>query len=132
MLLVSLTAGCDLAGDDDLEPIEGSWEASTFTVLVNGELHDILEAGGELNMTLLDDGTVESGLLSVPCTVPQACEPDEGDVFEVTFEGTYDRDGQSVTFSHEADTFIRGEIWTYDGNSLTTETNAGVTVVLTR
>lgn len=74
-------------------------------------------------MTLQEGGTVDDGLLVVPCSIPEACEADEEGEVEVTFEGTYDVDGDVVTFDHDADTFIRDIEWVYDDGALFTETD---------
>lgn len=134
IIIVALViAGCDLTDDDDEDfaAVAGTWSADTFTLLADGETHDILEAGGDLRMTLNEDGTVDEGILTAPCTIPGVCADDEAEDFVAEFEGTFDIDGQSVTFSHTADTFIRDVVWLYDGTSLSTST-AVLAVVLTR
>lgn len=132
-LLIAGTAGCDLFGDDDedFDEVAGMWSATTFTLQVEGETHDILEAGGELAMTLNEDGTVDDGILRAPCSIPGICPDGEEGDFEEAFEGTFDIEGQTVTFSHAADTFIRDVLWVFDGTTLSTST-AVITAVLER
>lgn len=134
LLLALLIAGCDLTDDDDedFDAVAGTWSADTFTLTVDDETHDILEGDGELSMTLNEDGSVDDGLLRAPCSIPGTCDEDEeADFFEAEFEGTFAIDGQTVTFNHAANTFIRDVAWIYDGSTLSTSTTA-ITVVMRR
>jgi hypothetical protein len=111
--------GCDSTDDGT---IAGSYETTRFTAVIDGEPVDVLGAGGRITMTLREGGGV-SGRLVVP--VPPA-EDGEGDT---PFAGTYARSGSTVTFDHEADTFIRDAVWTFSGGQLRTEA-FGLSVVL--
>ena len=56
-------------------------------------------------------------------------DPDQPGVDnDLTFGGTYAVSGQTVTFDHDADTFVRDAAWIYDGD-LRTEQN-GIVAVL--
>lgn len=126
--------GCDSAGGNDAE-VTGTYEATTFTLEISMTTYDVLEAGGSLRMTLQANGTVDDGQLVAPCSLPEACEPDDGEVFEATFGGIYEVDGNTVTFDHRTDTFIRNVEWTYQSGTLRTayeDGGARIVVVLTR
>lgn len=118
-------AGCDSAEDDTPA---GSYEATRFRATIEGETVDVLAAGGALTMRLRDDGTV-SGRLVVPTSL---AEGGEGDV---PFAGTYTVTGSgsatTVTFEHEADTFVRDAEWAYDDGRLETD-DSNLSVVLER
>lgn len=115
-LLVSPLAfsGCDSTDEDD--EIAGAYETTSFTAEIEGETVDVLDAGGFIEMTLGEDGTV-SGRLFVPEDLAGGEEND------LPFGGTYAVSGNEVTFDHEADTFVRDVVWTYDDGALRTETD---------
>lgn len=130
---VGLT-GCGNVGNDDDAEVAGSYSASTFAVETDTATADVLEEGGLLRIRLKEDGTA-SGRLFLPCSLPGACEADEGDAFKANFEGIYEVDNNIVRFDHRADTFIRDVEWTYrDGTLRTSFEDDGVriTVELTR
>lgn len=130
-----LSGGCGAFGSEDDDPdVAGSYTASTFTAKTDTSTVGVLEAGGSLRITLNEDGTA-SGRLRIPCSLPGACEPDEGDSFDVSFEGIYEVDGRTVTFDHRADTFIRDQEWTYRDGTLRTafeDDDVRITVELAR
>ena len=118
-LLVAAT-GCDSASDDS---IAGTYAASQFiATLDSGETVNVLAAGGSITMTLTSDGRA-SGRLVVPESLAEDSEP------ITPFDGTYAVMGDTVTFDHEADTFIRDATWTRSGDQLRTQA-FGITVVL--
>lgn len=127
--------GCSAFGSESDGPdVAGSYAATTFTVETDTTTTDALEKGASLRITLNEDGAA-SGRLRVPCSLPEACEPDAGDTFEANFEGIYEVDGRTVTFDHRADTFIRDREWTYRDGALRTAFEDGgirITVELDR
>ena len=125
-LLVALLAvafvGCDSDSEDD--SVAGRYVATTFQAFADGTEIDVLAAGGSLTITLRSDRTA-SGLLSVPDVL------DEDGDGQYPFDGTYAVDGDVVTFTHEADTFVRNAEWTYADGTLRTQ-DFGTAIVLER
>ncbi len=119
-------AGCD--SDVELVPadIAGTYEATRFTLEDGGQTVDVLDAGGDLTLTLREDGTVSGSLV----TPEELNEEGEGNS-RLLFGGTYALSGNEVTFDHEADTFVRDVVWTFDEGDLRTDTGE-ITVVLSR
>jgi len=99
-------------GDDPAEPrltmtmVAGEYVAEqtlgaiTFTTTEGGETIDWLERGASLTITLATDGTTE-GRLFVP-----GMDEDGGD-FDADLTGAWTLVGDTVRFSHAADTFVR-------------------------
>lgn len=116
-------AGCDSA-DGDL--LAGTYETTRFLADTDDDARtaptDVLALGGSVTMTLRADGTA-SGRIVVPASL---AEDGEGDT---PFAGTYAASGGTVTFDHEADTFVRDAAWTFAGGRLRTE-SLGLSVVL--
>ena len=121
-LLTAAFVGCDSDSEDD--PIVGRYEATTFDTSVDGNELDVLAAGGSITVTLRSDRTV-TGLLSVPAIL------DEDGDGQYSLDGTYAVDGDVVTFTHEADTFVRNAEWTYADGTLRTQ-DFGTAIVLER
>lgn len=124
ILLIGIFAfnGCDSTEDD--VGVAGNYEASQFTVQIEGEIVDVLTAGGFIEMTLRDSGGV-SGRLFIPESLAAGEEND------FPLDGTYTISGDVVTFDQEADTFIRDLEWSFDNGTLRTETSE-ISVVLQR
>lgn len=109
------------------ETLAGTYVATTFTLsgVVTG---DVLSAGGSFTITLNADGTAE-GSLFVPAAVAG------GEVMDANLVGTYTLAGETITFTHDADTFVRDVTWTIDGSELRatgTFSDVTITVVLSR
>lgn len=115
-------SGCDSTEDD--VGVAGNYEATQFTAQIEGETVDVLSAGGFIEITLHEGGTV-SGRLFVPEVLAAGEEND------FSLDGTYTISGDVVTFDHEADTFIRDVEWVLGNGMLRTETDR-ITVVLQR
>ncbi len=120
-----LAAGCsDAIGPESLA---GTYVATEFTLA--GEVSgDVLAAGGSLSITLNADGTT-SGSVFVPAAL------NDGEDFTASLAGTFTVADGSITFTQDADTFVRDITWEVDGTRLRgAGTFSGVTftVVLTR
>jgi hypothetical protein len=114
LFAVLLLAGCDSNETDD--EIAGVYETTRFDVTIDGSTIDVLDAGGFIEMTLREDGTA-SGRLFVPEELA------EGEENDIPFGGNYSVSGNTVTFDHEADTFIRDTEWRFDDGTLRAETD---------
>jgi hypothetical protein len=121
--IVVLAAGCDSTGP---AAIAGTWVATTFQFTEVGEAPvDVLAEGGELTIEIAGDNTT-SGTLTIP-----------GSLFggpDLTFdmEGLAVRNGTTVTFVQQEDTFVRDVDWQLSGNTLQgVRTDAGVTLTVT-
>ncbi|MDT8341176.1 MAG: hypothetical protein RQ751_06660 [Longimicrobiales bacterium] len=118
VLLLAASCGDDGVTEVRIEDVAGSYAATQFSA----EGNDVLAAGGSLTLTLGTNGTV-SGLLRVPEGV--------GGPFEADMAGTYTLAGDRITFSQQADTFVRDAEWRWSGGVLRTD-GPVVTVVLDR
>jgi hypothetical protein len=114
--------GCDSAEDGDENEIAGEYETTLFTAEIEDETVDVLAAGGFIEVTFREDGTVSGRLF-----VPEALA--EGEENDIPFGGTYTVSGSEVTFDHEADTFIRDVEWMFSDGTLRAETDE-ISVVL--
>jgi hypothetical protein len=120
-----LAAGCsDAIGPESLA---GTYVATEFTLAgqVSG---DVLAAGGSLSITLNADGTT-SGSVFVPAAL------NDGEDFNASLAGTFTVTDGSITFTQDADTFVRDITWEVDGTRLRgagTFSGVTITVVLTR
>ena len=122
---IPLVAGCS----DALSPetLAGTYVATTFTL--SGDVAgDVLAEGGGLTITLNADGTT-AGSLFVPASLSG------GEDFNASMAGTFTLADETVTFTQEADTFVRDVTWTVDGSQLRgsgTFSEVTMTVVLSR
>lgn len=107
-----LLTGCDTA-EPDVETVPGTYQTVTFLADIEGEIVDVMAAGGLIEMTLADDGTVSGRFL-----VPEALAGDDGENLTYDLAGTYTVVGDAVTFTQDADTFIRDVTWTFDDGAL--------------
>ena len=102
-----LIAGCD---DDpsglSRSQVAGSYSATSFEVTVDGETQDVVAEGGSLEINLLPDGRT-NGTLEIP-----GGEEDGSDMVR-GLQGGWHLDGSTVTFTHDADTFLRDMDFTY-------------------
>ncbi len=120
-----LVAGCsDTIGPESLA---GTYVATEFTLTgqVSG---DVLAAGGSLSITLNADGTT-SGSVFVPAAL------NDGEDFTASLAGTFTVADGSITFTQDADTFVRDITWEVDVTLLRgagTFSGVTITVVLTR
>jgi hypothetical protein len=120
-----LAAGCgDAIGPESLA---GTYVATEFTFAgqVSG---DVLAAGGSLSITLNADGTT-SGSVFVPAAL------NDGEDFNASLAGAFTVADGSITFTQDADTFVRDITWEVDGTRLRgagTFSGVTITVVLTR
>lgn len=103
--------GSDDSTGPGMADVAGSYDATTFTVTTGGTDYDMLESGSSIHLVLSADGTT-SGRAIVPAgdVVPEALDED--------LVGTWLLSGSTVTFSHEADSFIGNVPFTVDGNEL--------------
>ena len=116
-----LISACDSNGDDE---ISGVYAATVFTANIDGVNVDVLEAGGDLRVTLREDLTFSASL-----TIPEVLAG--GEDFPSSVSGSYLVTENSVTFESDDDTFIRDSEWTLMDGELRT-TSFGFTVVLER
>ena len=120
VLLATLTACSDPVTP---ESIAGTYEAGTFTL--SGQVSaDVLAEGGSLTITLNADGTT-SGSLLVPAAL------NEGVDFTADMAGTFSLVGDSLSFSQNADSFVRDMSWTVNGSDIEgSGTFSGTTIVV--
>ena len=122
-LSLSLAVGCS----DPLTPesIAGAYAASTFA-LSGGVTEDVLAAGGSLTITFSAGGTTSGTLF-----VPAASSGSGGVDFTADMAGTFTLEGDSITLTQAADSFVRDLTWTVDGNRISgTGTFSGVTITV--
>lgn len=100
-----------VAGDYAAVEEFGAWE---FTTTADGETIDRLAEGAYVEIALNPDGSTAGELF-----VPEADE--DGADFQADLAGTWTLDAGTVTFSHEADTFLRDTPFTADGDRLSGE-----------
>ena len=111
-------AGC--GGDDDpfsptVETVAGTYNATLFTVDDPSlGMLNLLSMGATVRLVLNPDGTTTGHLF-----VPDLGEED-GEV-NADLTGTWTLNGNKVTFSQSADTFIRDVEFTASQNSLESE-----------
>jgi len=102
LLAVLVAAAC---GDGDpgaptVPRVAGSYVAVVFTATSEGQTLDLLALGASLEITLSTDGRTAGRLF-----VPEGEE--DGSDFEADLAGTWTLEGDTVRFSHDADTFVR-------------------------
>ena len=115
-------------GDDGFSPtietVVGTYTGTSFTLTSSLGTADLSALGATVTLTLAGDGTTTGRLF-----VPNGAE-DGGDL-DADLAGTWALAGSTVTFSHEADTFIRDAAFTAEPDRLTGEdTFGGVTIRL--
>jgi hypothetical protein len=115
-------------GSDSFTPTEetvaGTYEASSFTATSFSGTTDLLLAGAIVDATLAPDGTT-SGRLFVPGGGEDGSDLDED------LTGTWTLTGDTVTFDHDAVTFITDMEFIAGRNTLTAEgTFGGVSLFL--
>jgi hypothetical protein len=127
--IASLALGAALAacgGEDSFSPtvetVAGTYQASLFTVTTASGTTNLLAGGATVDITLAADGSTAGRLF-----VPGGAEG--GGDLEADLSGTWTLNGRTVTFSQEADTFVRDAEFTAGVNSLETETTFNGEVV---
>lgn len=116
LVLAVALGGC---GDDDnfsptVENVAGSYSAIELTVTNPEGTLDLLDEGSQLTLILAPDGTTTGQLF-----IPDAGE-EAGDL-DADLTGTWALSGGTVTFDHEADTFINDLEFTAEEDRLTAE-----------
>lgn len=125
MLLATLTllvagAACDDSTGPDRENVAGTYTATTFTTTTGGVTTDQLEDDASLDIVLFVNGTT-SGSLVAPGGSPSE-----------SMAGTWSLSGNTVTFSQQADTFVRNMSFQVAGNTLVgDETFSGTRIQVT-
>lgn len=86
-----------------LEDLIGAYVAEEFTATIDGEVLDVLDAGGEVSLTLNLNGST-SGHLFVPAVIAG-----EGTDVDADLEGTFafDEIAGTLRLEHDTDTFLR-------------------------
>jgi len=116
---------------DSLSPSEvaGTYHATLFTLTEPTQTRDVLAAGGELTITLLDNAET-SGRLFIPASITGTSDVDEA------MTGTFMISGTTLRFNNQAaDTFVRDMSFRIEGVTLRGSANFGgptITVTLTR
>jgi len=98
--LVAAACGEADPGAPTVRQVAGSYVAVVFTATSGGQTLDMLALGASLEITLSADGRT-AGRLFVPGG------DEDGSDFEADLEGTWTLEGDTVRFSHDADTFVR-------------------------
>lgn len=125
-LLLALSCG----GDDDpfsptVQDVAGSYQASSLTGTQSGITVNLLSLGASVEMVLNEDGTT-TGRVFAPGL------DEGGQDLDIDLAGTWTLQGETVTFSHPGDTFIRDVPFTARPNQLQGEgTFRTVTIRLT-
>ncbi|MFB6231453.1 MAG: hypothetical protein ABEL04_09870 [Salinibacter sp.] len=130
-LLLALGACDAFNGDDGSQPpsVAGFYDTSTLTVMTDTGAVDALARGTSIKMRIKPDNTVEDGVLVISS---EFTEDDVQGSRRVTFAGTWSRVSDStITFEHDADTFIRDTQWDVENDTLRAN-NGEVTAVLVR
>lgn len=107
---------------------EDTYGTLTFITMASGETIDWLEEGASLTIELAADGKTTGRLF-----VPGADE--DGEDFDADLKGTWKLQGDTVHFSHSADSFIRDTPFVVKGSRLEADHILGdtrVRVVLER
>jgi hypothetical protein len=126
LLLLTLSCG----GDDTpvtptVETVAGSYQASSLTGTQSGITVNLLSLGASVEMVLNEDGTT-TGRVFAP-GLEQG-----GQDLDIDLAGTWTLQGETVTFSHSGETFIRDVPFTVGRNRLDGEgTFRTVTIRLT-
>jgi hypothetical protein len=127
-ILVFLTLSC--GGDDPPftptpESVAGSYHATRLTGTQSGITVNLLSLGASVEMVLNEDGTT-TGRVFAP-GLEQG-----GQDLDIDLAGTWTLQGETVTFSHSGETFIRDVPFTVGRNRLDGEgTFRTVTIRLT-
>ena len=121
VLSVGALGACD---DDDESPtgnqnptmasVAGTYEATTLIATEEGQPFDVLadNAANEVTVTLTSTGTTTGRMFFV------GLDDDGGDL-DMDLTGTYTLSGNTLRFSHGADTFLRDADLTVSGNRIT-------------
>ena len=105
--------------------VSGSYEATTLTFQAAGGAEvDALAEGAYIEVDLDADGTT-TGTYFVPGG------NEDGSDYTADLTGTWTLIADRVRFDHDADTFIRDVVFTYEDGRLVSESES-VSVVLTR
>jgi hypothetical protein len=113
-----LLAGCSDGFSPTVDNIAGSYSAATLTVTTSDGTVDVLAVGGHVTVTLAADGTT-AGTMYLPDM------GEDGEDFSANLEGAWSLRGGTVTFEHEADTFLKDVEFSAGENRLTSEGSFG-------
>jgi hypothetical protein len=124
-LLLAGIAACSY-GTESVR-LDGTYVASVFRVTPQGQSQiDVLGAGGSMTLTIGSNNAV-TGTLVVPGSVTG------GGPLSESMAGTAARDGDEVTFTQTADTFVRDLTWSLsaEGLRVTNQTAGGASFTVT-
>jgi hypothetical protein len=108
-LLLVATSAC--SGSTDLDPLEGTWLATTFRITPTGQgQKDVLAAGGTLGVNVAHN-FVTAGTVIIPAAVT-------GVPVTASLAGAAVKTGNTVRFAANADSFMRDLIFTLVENRL--------------
>src|SRR5215210_6896544 len=110
-LLLTLACGGDDSFSPTVENVAGTYQASTLTATQSGITVNLLSLGGTVDIVLNQDGTT-TGRVFAP-GLDQG-----GQDLDVDLAGTWTLQGETVTFDHAGDTFIRDIPFTAERNRL--------------
>lgn len=106
----------DLTGNESptMASVAGTYEATTLTVVENGQTFDVLadNDANEVRVTLTSTGTTTGRAFFA------GLDDDGGDI-DMDLTGTYTLNGSTLRFAHGADTFLRDADLTVSGNRIT-------------
>jgi hypothetical protein len=126
LLLLTLSCGGDDApSSPTVETVAGNYQASSLTGTQSGITVNLLSLGASVEMVLNEDFTT-TGRVFAP-GLEQG-----GQDLDIDLAGTWTLQGETVTFSHTGETFIRNVPFTVGRNRLEGEgTFRTVTIRLT-
>lgn len=101
VVLLTACGGEDPTDESQID-VTGTYVATTFTITHgDGTTTDALAEGASLDITLEGDGST-SGTLEIPASLSESGEDET-----YSLVGSWDLSGTTVTFDHDADTFVR-------------------------
>ncbi len=128
VVLIGILLSCGDGNAPTVPEVAGSYEATHFRIIEDGQTTDLLEEGASLSLTLAEDGSV-SGRLFIPGG------GENGSDLDASMEGVWLLSGDQVTFDQVADTFMNDMTFAVEDNRLSGERDfddVSVSLVLER
>lgn len=125
LILAVAQAACDSGTDPDptMADVAGTYAATELVTTSGGTSTDQLAEGAEVTITLATDATTRGTLF-----VPGGNE--DGSDYTASLEGTWSLTSNTVTFDHDAETFLRNMFFTYEDDRLSADAVFGTTQIL--